>query len=444
MFGTTDSDTASVAGSTVPETDLEAVWLAADPIARAASELPIDLEGIPAGAELAQVVGSVDRSKLSGYDLVRLLKAQERLAAHYQAEGMVSMVDISHIHPTEYGPMSMELEWDYASDEIRAALTLTRYGADSRLFLATTLVNELPQVLSLLSEGRIDLHRARVIEKATSHLDRDERKALIDSILDEVPDYTSGELKALLRKLAVSTDPVKAKKRQVQAQDDRRVWIEATDAGTANLFASDLPIDRARAIGRRLNGYALSLRNAGDTRTMDQLRADVLADLLDETRSGGSASRGSIELRVDLTTLAGLDDNAAEIPGLGPVIADIARQIAERNTDSHWQFTQVDDHGTVIDTGITRRRFSAAQRRLIEARHRTCGFPGCRMPAADCDIDHTRPFGEGGPTETENGTPECRHDHILIHQGGWRHRVIAGRHVWTSPLGHTYIKKRPP
>ncbi len=426
--------------------DLEGLAAAAtaEAAARAASPLPADLEEMPPGPELGSLLGSVSRTDLSPYDRVRFMKAHERMAAHHQAEGMASMDDIAHIHPTEYGPMSIEAQWEFASDEIRAALTLTRYGADSRLALATSLINYLPQIFGLLRDGRIDLHRARVIVQGTSRHDLEERTAMDDSILTDIPDLTSGELKALLRKLAVQSDPDRAKRRYVHALDERRTWIEATDYGTANLHSFDLPIDRARAIGRRLNGYAISLRNAGDQRTMDQLRTDILMDLLDGTATRHGNKRGSVDLRVDLTTLAGLDDNAAEIPGLGPVIADIARQIAERQTDSHWQFTVVDDQGNVIDTGATRRRFSSAQRRLIEAKHLMCGFPGCRMPAADCDIDHTRPFGEGGPTDTGNGTPECRHDHILIHQGGWRHRVIGGRHVWTSPLGHTYIKKRPP
>ena len=160
-----------------------------------------------------------------------------------------------------------------------------------------------PDPVVLLSDGRIDLHRARVIEQGTSHLDPDERTALVDSIVSDIPDLTSGE----------------------------------------------------------------------------------------------------------------------------------------HNTDTHWQYTYVDENGNVVDTGLIRRRFSPAQKRLIEATHQTCGFPGCRMPAGDCDLDHTQPFAQHGPTRTENGTPECRHDHILIHRGCWKHRVINGHHIWTSPLGHTYI-----
>jgi hypothetical protein len=37
-------------------------------------------------------------------------------------------------------------------------------------------------------------------------------------------------------------------------------------------------------------------------------------------------------------------------------------------------------------------------RHLVNVRQRTCGFPGCRNPAARCDQDHTIPHDQGGRT----------------------------------------------
>ncbi|MGH8947685.1 MAG: hypothetical protein ACRDXF_02410, partial [Acidimicrobiia bacterium] len=47
--------------------------------------LPADLESIPPGLLLAVIVSSVDRDRLSGYDRVRLLQADARMVAHFQA-----------------------------------------------------------------------------------------------------------------------------------------------------------------------------------------------------------------------------------------------------------------------------------------------------------------------------------------------------------------------
>ena len=35
---------------------------------------------------------------------------------------------------------------------------------------------------------------------------------------------------------------------------------------------------------------------------------------------------------------------------------------------------------------------------FVRCRDLTCRWPGCDRPAFDCDIDHTIPFAEGGPT----------------------------------------------
>jgi hypothetical protein len=408
------------------------------------SGLPAELELLSPGIVLAAVMGRVDRSSLSGFDLVRLLRAEERLVSHFQAGAVEATDAIAHLHPTDEGIVALEHHWEFAADEVRAALTLTRHGATARLDLARNLVDRLPALLDLLGEGRIDLHRARVVVRGTSHLDADEARNLVDSILEDIPDLTSGELAALLRKLAVQSSPERAKRRYETAVEGRRVWIEPSADGTAHLHAYDLPVDRARAIGRRLNGYALSLRNQGDTRTMDQLRTDVFCDLLDTSTTVRGGGKGLVDIRVDLTTLAGLDDKAAEIPGMGPVIADIARQIAVIHPKNRWQYTVVDSYDNPVFVGVTRRRPNTHQTRMIRALNTHCVFPGCRMPATQCDIDHNTPWSEGGPTSVENSTPKCRHDHTLRHQGRWKYRCVNGQHVWTSPLGHTYTKNKPP
>ena len=91
-----------------------------------------------------------------------------------------------------------------------------------------------------------------------------------------------------------------------------------------------------------------------------------------------------------------------------------------------------------VAVGTTRRRPSAAQRRAIQTRDRTCIFPGCRMPATDCDLDHRTPYSQGGKTRVCEMAALCRYHHIIKHHG-WSHRPLrAGDHLWTSRLGHSY------
>ena len=44
---------------------------------------------------------------------------------------------------------------------------------------------------------------------------------------------------------------------------------------------------------------------------------------------------------------------------------------------------------------------------VVRARNRTCAFPGCRRPAARCDLDHAIPWDQGGPTCLCNLAPLC-------------------------------------
>ena len=125
------------------------------------------------------------------------------------------------------------------------------------------------------------------------------------------------------------------------------------------------------------------------------------------------------------------------------MIADIARQVADQQDDAEWRWSITDPAtGELLHNAITRRRPTAALRRSIEARDSTCIFPGCRMPAVDCDIDHTTRWADGGPTTRRNQAPLCRHDHPTKDRLGWKYRRLPnGDYQWTTKLGHIYTTR---
>ncbi|MDX1691818.1 MAG: HNH endonuclease signature motif containing protein, partial [Acidimicrobiia bacterium] len=168
-------------------------------------------------------------------------------------------------------------------------------------------------------------------------------------------------------------------------------------------------------------------------------QADVLLDLLTDRRDR-TGPRGTVELTVGLETLAGLDEDAGDLNGYGPVLADIARQVADRQRTAEWRFRVVDGDGCLHDAGATRRRPTADQARWVEARDRRCVFPGCRMPARHADLDHIRPHAEHGPTCPCNLAALCRYHHTGRHRFGWTYRHSGGGvFEWTSPLGRAHV-----
>ena len=426
--------------------DAEQAWAETRAAASRPAEpgLSDELVGIEPGILLAAVLSSVDINSLSGHDRVIVMAAHQRMASHYQAQvyaAMASVADSVSEALGNDGETDFELMEEACSSEIRAALRLTRRAADNELSIARDFQTRLPAVWREFAAGRIDRRRANLILHRTDHLSAGRAREVANQALDRAPELTTGQLTALLRRLSVEADPDDAKRRYESAVEERRVVLESGVDGTAHLHLIDLPPDRAVRIRQRLDAAARSLRSRAETRTMDQLRADLLLDLLDPDvlHSGDVLGRGSLVMTVDLATLAGLADASGDLGGFGPVIADIARRVAEDWRTGEWRFVVTDAQSRPLHAGITRRRPTAKDRRTIETMYPTCVFPGCRIPAPQCDIDHTTPWVDGGQTSPDNLAPLCRHDHRVRHQAGWGYRRNEdGDHEWLSVLGHRY------
>ncbi len=406
------------------------------------------LDHVPPGATLGHALVSVDRRELNGHDLVKLMQARLRQISMLQAELYADMTELAHCPPgTPNSPPQRQPEpEEFAADEVRAALTWTRRAADSQLSLAHILTERLPEVWDALRNGHIDLPRAKVIAYGTEHLDTQIAREIAARILPKAGGLTTGQLRARLRRLCIEAHPDDAAERYRRGVRERRVEGRSNPDGTANLLGLDLPADRVAAITERITLLARRLKTATEARSVDQLRADVFMDLLEGHSPRDSHRAPVVDIRVDLPTLMGLDDNAGEIPGWGPVIADIARQAVERQPNGEWRVVVTDpDSGNVLWDGTTRRRPTDLQRRWVEARQPTCTFPGCRHPARRSDMDHTLDVNDDGPTIVGNLEPACRHDHRLKHEGGWNlTQPQPGTYIWTSPHGHTYVTGRAP
>jgi hypothetical protein len=332
--------------------------------------------------------------------------------------------------------------YEVASAEIGTALHLTRRGADTQLGLAYQIYERLPEVWEALDGGQIDLPRARVLADQTCHLPRELAREVCDTALEKASSQTTGQLRARIQRLVISIDPASAQERYEKRLSERMVVCEPSDAGTANLYGLDLPADEANQAMSRINQLAHAMKRQGDRRGIDQIRADIFLDLLTgnhQTKEGSSPDRGVVDIRVELTTLLELDDQPGEIPGWGPVISDTIRQMVGNADQAEWRMA-IEHQDRLLDVVTTKRRPTPAQKRMVETRNPTCVFPGCRMPARDCDLDHQNPWAQTHKTQTSGLEPLCRHHHRLKDHG-WKleqHPTRPGTYIWTSPLGHTH------
>ena len=409
------------------------------------SVFPAGLLDREPGAELAAFLSVADPGELSGYDQVLVLQAHQKLASHFAAKAYENMAELAEIMVEWDGELEFGL--DAAAMEVQAALRLTRRMAEIEIDFAHVLKHRLPAVGRSLWSGEIDVRRARVMVNGTSHLDEGHARQVVEKVISRAPQLTTGELRAKVQKLCLETEPEAAKKRYESAVEGRRLASEPTVDGTANIILADIAPDKASAALERINSIAKTLHVQGETRSMDQLRADIALDLLSGNSAHQSRRKGTVNLHVDLETLTGLADRAGELAGFGPVIADIARQVTEQQESSEWRFRVTDpETGMPIHFGTTKRRPNTSQHRYVELRDLACFFPGCRMPANECDIDHTKPWAKTGRTNVTDLSPGCRHHHVGRHRYQWTYRRIAGGdYLWTSPLGHRYTKSgRPP
>lgn len=182
-----------------------------------------------------------------------------------------------------------------------------------------------------------------------------------------------------------------------------------------------------------------------------------------------------INLTLPLATALGLAEHPGAVAGFGPVDAPLARHLtglAATHPASRCCVTLTDMEGHAVGHGclpgpgalanlatraLTVTIHPLAQdpcdhrhqepgyqpsrklQHLITARAPTCTTPGCRRPAARCDLDHTIPHDQGGRTCECNLAPLCRHHHRCKQAEGWRlTQPQPGVLHWTTPAGRHY------
>jgi hypothetical protein len=141
---------------------------------------------------------------------------------------------------------------------------------------------------------------------------------------------------------------------------------------------------------------------------------------------------------VPVLSLLGVDDAPALLEGYGPIPAELARRLAAHAPS----FTRLLTHpetGVVLSVGRTTYAVPADLKKWLRVRDRTCRHPGCNIPAARCELDHTRPWAHDGPTSHDNLAHLCRKHHAFKSEGLWHYdQPRPGVLTAISAGGRTY------
>ena len=161
--------------------------------------------------------------------------------------------------------------------------------------------------------------------------------------------------------------------------------------------------------------------------------------------AAGPSLAALVTLTIPWATFLGQSETPGEADGFGPLDGDDARDLAAaaaRHPATRWCLTALNPDGTAaahacltgrhpppgtgppgslkfMMTPVTRGPCDHAHAEvgyhpsrklahLIRARSATCTAPGCRRPAARCDLDHTVPWDQGGLTCECGLAPQCK------------------------------------
>lgn len=249
--------------------------------------IPEGLAEMAPGPGLAAVLAGIDVSRLSGFDCVEVVKARYRQHNHERAGLMAAMVEtaLCDIGPDDELPRRTRPD-EFAADEIRAALVLTRRAAEALFGLAYDLVSRLPAVWAAMDAGWVDEPRARVFSEWTAELSARHARAVCEALLPRAGEVTTGELIEAIKKHAIALDPLWARRRYEQALAERKVVGRRNPDGSANLSGYNLPVDRVAAASARIDALAKAAKHAGDARPIDHLRADLYLGMVDGSYVG--------------------------------------------------------------------------------------------------------------------------------------------------------------
>ncbi|WP_253857290.1 DUF222 domain-containing protein [Prauserella alba] len=348
------------------------------------------------------------------------------------------------------------------AEELTPVLRVSTREVERRIDDGKSLTRRMPQLLASMRTGELEAYGARRVLTVVDPLNDDAARQ-VDEVLAEklveAPEtaWQPGNLAQRVRRLVEKVDPGGQTERARRARTERKLELTPGEHAMSSLEAH-LPAEVAAACYSRVDGMARSLRRGRDGRTLEQLRADVTADLLLGRDPGVTPPEAAAMVYLHLPADAALSisDERCELDGYGPIPAPIAREIMT-NARSTWRAVLCDPGtGEPVDLGRTRRRPSAVIRDLVRVRDRECVMPWCHRPARHCDHDHQHPWATpdtgtaggagGGSTSVANGGPRCRRHHRLKDQPGWNthYNPTHGITRVTTPHGATYTSRREP
>ena len=366
-------------------------------------------------SQLREVASDIDVETMDGKSAAELVRISED--ARRVIDGLRTSA-IGRVGTTEawrVGGSKNSAEW------VALHTGTPIYEAQAVVILADQR-RHLPQTLEAMSAGEISTAQAvEVARGATAEPHAEERllnrakSATVRTLRDEAS-----------RVIAAATDEVERHKR-IHKNRSLKSWIDPD--GAFNLKAQ-MTVANGALVMAALTPFQDEIfkaaRKSGEHATPEAYAADALMALCAAKSVGAQGLSGTkptragavMNIRIDIDALKrGHTEHGetCEIAGVGPIPVATA---TEYLGDAFLKLLVVDgvDIKSVAHMG---RAIPAPLRTAIEERDRVCQVPTCDVTLG-LEIDHIKPFAEGGAASFENLVRLCKRHHLQKTHDGYR------------------------
>lgn len=422
--------------------------------------MPVDPSGLDEEAWFAALTARLEATDTLAAAIDRTLQLRQQQAQLIAKEHreLAELATRTRLRlPADAKPRDTEMAMRSLTAELAVLHRVSDRTMSARIAEAEMLVTHFPSTLEYLELGRIQPGHVRtIVEQGLAIDDADTRVLYEMDVLEQAVSVTPGRLRRFAQLTAVRLAEEAFEERHRQARDERRVTMTDLGDGMSHL-AVTMPTALAHGVWDRLTQQARAISVASgtrsidagssDSRSFDQIRADIVAELLltgqpsgdvDAPHAAGVGVRAEVSVVIPVLTLLGKSREPATITGKGPIDLETARTLA--GGASKW-LRILTDPVTDLVLATNTYRPPKRLRQFIEARDGRCRFPTCSRSARRCDTDHTIAWEDGGSTDPGNLELLCRGHHTLKHATTphappWRVRQTRpGVLEWTTPHG---------
>ncbi len=209
--------------------------------------------------------------------VARAQAAEARVFARAAAVGMRRVAELDSPSSRE-----AELPMRALAAELGAAARMSDRTVQRRMSDAATLTEKFPATFRAWDEGRVSTgHVQTIMEHGLPITDPDARALFETEALMRAEETTPGRLGSSLARLAESLQPRPLAERHQEARASRGACVRDIGDGMAE-FSTIQPAVLAHAMHDRITQQAQAIKNADptDSRTVDQIRADLVADMM--------------------------------------------------------------------------------------------------------------------------------------------------------------------